>query len=60
MAFVDLRPSAWINLGLITLVVTPVLRVAASMVVFLYEKDHQYVYFTMIVLAVLIYSLSVG
>jgi len=60
MAFVDFRPSAWIDLGLIALVMTPILRVAASLVVFLYENDHQYVYFTAIVLAVLIYSLSGG
>ena len=59
-AFRQGRPSALIDLGLVTLVMTPVFRVLASMVVFLYEQDHRYVYFTMIVLAVLIYSLAGG
>lgn len=53
-----LRPSAWIDLGILTLILTPVVRVAASAAVFLYERDHVYVYFTLIVFGVLIYSLN--
>jgi uncharacterized membrane protein len=49
-----------IDFGLLVLIMTPVLRVACSVVVFLYENDHLYVYFTLIVLFVLLYSLSGG
>ena len=47
-----------IDFGLLILIMTPVLRVAFSVVVFLYENDHMYVYFTLIVLAVLIFSIT--
>ncbi len=46
-----------IQLGLLLLILTPVARVAVSVLVFLAEKDWLYVGFTLIVLAVLIYSL---
>jgi len=49
-----------IDFGLLVLIMTPVLRVACSVVVFLYENDHLYVYFTLIVLFVLLYSLTGG
>src|SRR5579862_7837721 len=49
-----------IDFGLLVLIMTPVLRVACSVVVFLYENDHLYVYFTLIVLSVLLYSLNGG
>ncbi|HEX5323945.1 MAG TPA: DUF1634 domain-containing protein [Capsulimonadaceae bacterium] len=49
-----------IDFGLLVLIMTPVLRVACSVVVYLYENDHLYVYFTLIVLFVLLYSLTGG
>ena len=45
------------QLGLLLLIATPVTRVIFSMVAFAIENDRMYVLFTMIVLAVLLYSL---
>ena len=50
---------AIIELGIICLVATPVLRVAFSIFAFLIEKDYLYVAFTIIVLLILMYSLFV-
>ena len=52
-----LRPQALIALGLIVLIATPVFRVAASIVSFALEKDRTYVIITMIVLAILLFSI---
>lgn len=49
-----------IDLGLLLLILTPVVRVAFSIVIFLYERDPLYVWFTLTVLVVLIYSLLGG
>jgi uncharacterized membrane protein len=49
-----------IQLGLLLLIATPVARVLFSVVAFLYEKDWTYVAITMIVLALLCYSLFGG
>ncbi len=46
-----------IQLGLLVLIATPVLRVAFSVIGFAIERDHMYVVITLIVLAVLLYSL---
>jgi uncharacterized membrane protein len=59
-AFVNGNPPAMITLGIIALLLTPVVRVAASMFVFLYENDRRFVYFTLTVLLVLIFGLSGG
>jgi uncharacterized membrane protein len=53
----DLRAGAIGQLGLIALVLTPVARVAASVVLFAVERDRLYVVVTLIVLAVLLASL---
>jgi len=45
-----------IQLGLLFLIATPVLRVAFSVFAFALEKDRMYVVFTLIVLSVLLYS----
>jgi len=45
-----------IQLGLLLLIATPILRVAFSVFAFAAEKDRMYVTFTLIVLAVLLYS----
>jgi uncharacterized membrane protein len=47
-----------IQLGLLILIATPVARVAFSVVAFAAERDWLYVVVTLIVLAVLLYSLT--
>jgi uncharacterized membrane protein len=46
-----------IQFGLLLLIATPIVRVAFSMVGFAIERDRMYVGFTLIVFAVLIYSM---
>jgi uncharacterized membrane protein len=53
----DLRPAAIGQLGLLALVLTPVSRVAASILLFAHEHDRLYVAITAIVLGVLLASL---
>jgi len=52
-----LRPRGIIQFGLLLLIATPVARVAFSAVAFALEKDRLYVVITLIVLAVLLFSL---
>ncbi|KLU62511.1 hypothetical protein CEB3_c11390 [Peptococcaceae bacterium CEB3] len=54
------RPAAVITLGLVLLIATPVFRVAASVLLFLVEKDHLYTFITLFVLAILITSFLIG
>jgi uncharacterized membrane protein len=49
-----------IQLGLLVLIATPVARVLFSVFAFIYEKDWTYVAITMMVLALLCYSLFGG
>jgi len=49
--------QAIIQLGLLLLIATPVARVAFSAVAFAIERDSMYVAITLVVLAVLLYSL---
>lgn len=51
------RGRGFIQLGLLFLVATPIVRVAFSIVGFALERDRLYVLFTAIVLVVLLYSL---
>jgi uncharacterized membrane protein len=51
------RGRGWIQLGLLLLIATPIARVAFSIVGFAMERDRMYVVFTLIVLAILLYSL---
>jgi len=51
------RGQGLIQLGLLFLISTPIVRVAFSVVGFALERDRLYVTFTLIVLAVLLYSL---
>lgn len=53
----NVSARAIIQLGLLLLIATPVARVAFSAVAFAIERDHMYVVITLIVLAVLSYSL---
>jgi uncharacterized membrane protein len=51
------RPFAVIALGVLVLIATPVLRVAASVLLFLLERDYLYTAITMVVLIVLLSSI---
>jgi len=51
------RGRGLIQLGLLLLIATPIARVAFSVAGFAIERDRLYVAFTLIVLAVLLYSL---
>ncbi len=52
-----LRPQSIIALGLLLLIATPVLRVAVSVLTFALEKDRKYIVITLIVLAILLFSI---
>lgn len=51
---------AIVQLGLLLLIATPVLRVAFTLVAFAIQRDRTYVLITLIVLAVLMYGLLFG
>jgi uncharacterized membrane protein len=52
-----LEARAIIQLGLVLLIATPVLRVMVSILGFAAERDRMYIIFTAIVLSILLYSL---
>lgn len=54
------RPQAVIMLGLLLLIATPIVRVAASVVAFAIERDRRYVLITLVVLTILLLSLFFG
>lgn len=54
---VSLRRGDVIQLGLLLLIATPILRVAFSVFAFLKQRDYTYLFVTLIVLGVLLYSL---
>jgi uncharacterized membrane protein len=56
----ELSSSGVIMLGLLLLIATPVARVLFSVIAFAWQHDYLYVFFTIIVLAVLLYSLFSG
>ena len=53
-------PRAWIQLGLLVLIATPVARVIFSVFAFLRQRDWTYVLVTLLVLGLLCYSLFGG
>jgi len=53
----QMHARAVIQLGLLLLIATPVVRVVVSIVGFAVERDRMYVLFTAIVLCILLYSL---
>ena len=55
---ISLHGRGLIQLGLLILIATPVVRVAFSVAAFAVERDWLYVIVTLIVLAVLLYSLT--
>ncbi len=56
----DFNGAAIIQLGVIVLIATPILRVAFSAVSFLIEKDYMYVLITLIVLSIIIANMILG
>ena len=56
----DWRGTGLIQLGLVLLLATPVARVAFSVVAFALQRDRLYVLVTLIVLAILLYSIVGG
>jgi len=57
---IALKPFAIIALGLYLLIFTPICRVALSVIFFAKERDHAYVWITLVVLAILCISLAIG
>lgn len=55
-----LNLMAVIDLGLLLLIITPVVRVGMSVAVFLYERDYFYAAVTLFVLTVLMISFALG
>jgi uncharacterized membrane protein len=55
---IALRPLGLIQFGLLLLIATPVARVLFSVLGFALERDWMYVVFTLLVLALLIYTLT--
>lgn len=51
------RGRSIIQLGLLVLIATPVARIILSVVGYIFEKDYLYVFITIIVLAVILFSL---
>jgi uncharacterized membrane protein len=51
------NPEAIIQFGLLLLIATPIVRVMVAAAGFLIEKDHMYVWVSLAVLAVLLFSL---
>ena len=56
----QLQPTAVIDVGLMLLIATPVIRVAVSVIAFLMEEDFVYTLVTLFVLGVLLLSFFLG
>lgn len=56
----DHKGRAVIQLGILVLIATPVIRVAFSIVGYLFEKDYLYTAVTLIVLAIILFSMLGG
>ncbi|GKU24107.1 membrane protein [Clostridium folliculivorans] len=57
---ITLKPYAVIMAGMIILILTPVFRVAVSIIVFIKEKDYLYAKITLVVFIILIVSFILG
>ncbi len=60
LGLAQFKPYAFIALGLLLLIATPVIRVVASVVIFLLARDYAYVLITLIVLVILVISFLLG
>jgi uncharacterized membrane protein len=56
---ISLDPSSIIQIGFLVLLATPVARVALSLFLFAAERDRMFVYLTVTVLAILLFSMLV-
>jgi uncharacterized membrane protein len=54
------QPDVLINVGLLLLIALPILRVALTTLIFLYERDWAFVVITLVVLCVLLSGLFLG
>lgn len=52
--------AAIIQLGIIVLIATPIIRVAFSAISFLIEKDYMYVFITLLVLGIILANMILG
>ncbi len=57
---IALRPSGFLSLGLLVLIITPVVRVLGSFLAFMYERDWRYAAITFLVLIVVTLSIVLG
>lgn len=57
---IALRPSGFLSLGLLVLIITPVVRVLGSFLAFIYERDWRYVVITLMVLIIVTLSIVLG
>ena len=57
---IALRARSLIQVGILVLIATPILRVAFSLLGFALERDRAYVLITVLVLCILLYSLITG
>ncbi len=57
---ISLRASGYFSMGLLVLILTPLLRVIGSVVIFALERDWRYTGVTLIVMVVMIISITVG
>ena len=57
---VHLDGGALITFGILLLFATPVIRVLFSLIGFIFERDLLYVFITLIVLAIIVFSVSGG
>lgn len=55
--FIHFDSLSIIQMGILLLIATPVSRVVFAVIAFLFEKDYLYVVISLIVLAILIYSI---
>jgi uncharacterized membrane protein len=55
-----MHPAGIIQLGVLVLIATPILRVFLSLIAFVLEKDKLYVVITLLVLSVMLTSISGG
>lgn len=54
------QPGGLLALGLLVLIATPILRVAGSVIGFLYERDWRYALITFIVFLIVLTSIIIG
>ena len=55
-----LKGQAIIQLGILLLIITPILRVAFSIIGFIIEKDYLYTFITIVVLLIIMASMFTG